>query len=124
MKNPPTDIVKQYTARKYIHMTDGVHIYAVPKKTIKEYCVSEVLARGNIPAKEFFAELDERFTKAGALLKGARHRENMTQKQFAKKLGVSQPNLSAMENGKRAIGKNIAKRIEKLFGINYRYFLE
>jgi plasmid maintenance system antidote protein VapI len=29
-----------------------------------------------------------------------------------------------MENGRRPIGKTIAKRIEKVFGTNYRYFLE
>ncbi len=40
-----------------------------------------------------------------------------------KKLNVSQTNLSAMENGRRAIGKELAKRIAILFEVDYRVFL-
>jgi len=75
-------------------------------------------------AKFLFEKLDKKFTKAGALLKGLRIREDLSQLEFAKKINVSQANLSKMENGKRPIGKIIAKRIEKAFGTNYRYFLE
>jgi len=71
-----------------------------------------------------FNKLDEQYTKAGVLLKGLRLRENLSQIEFAKKIDVTQANLSKMENGKRPIGKIIAKRIEKVFGTNYRYFLE
>ncbi len=63
-------------------------------------------------------------TKAGVLLRGTRHREGLTQVEMAKKIHVSQADLSKMESGKRPIGKIIAKRIEKIFGVNYRYFLE
>lgn len=71
-----------------------------------------------------FDKLDKSFTKAGALLKGLRARENLSQAEFAEKIHVTQANLSHMENGRRPIGKTIAKRIEKVFGTNYRYFLE
>ncbi|MFX7506925.1 helix-turn-helix transcriptional regulator, partial [Acinetobacter baumannii] len=64
------------------------------------------------------------YTKAGLLLKGVRVREGMSQKAFAQMLEIPQSNLSAMETGRRAIGKIIAKRIEKMFQVNYRYFLE
>jgi len=76
------------------------------------------------PIEEVFSELEKRYTRAGALLKGTRAREGLTQEQFAKKINVTQANLSKMETGKRPIGKTIAKRIEKIFGVNYRYFLE
>lgn len=76
------------------------------------------------PAQLFFDNLDKKHTKAGALLKGLRLREGLSQIEFAKKIKVTQANLSNMENGKRPIGKIIAKRIEKAFGTNYRYFLE
>lgn len=73
---------------------------------------------------KIFAKLEKKFTKAGALLKGLRQREGLSQISFAKKINVTQANLSNMENGRRAIGKTIAKRIEKVFSVNYRYFLE
>ena len=44
--------------------------------------------------------------------------------EFAKKIKVTQSNLSKMENGKRPIGKMVAQRIAKEFDVNYRYFLE
>lgn len=71
-----------------------------------------------------FAKLEEQYTKAGVLLKGLRVRENLSQVEFAKKIKVTQANLSNMENGKRPIGKIVAKGIEKVFGTSYRYFLE
>lgn len=74
--------------------------------------------------QSLFENLDEKFTKAGTLLKGSRLREGLSQVEFAKKIKVTQANLSNMESGKRTIGKIIAKRIEKIFGTNYRYFLE
>lgn len=49
---------------------------------------------------------------------------SLAEVEFANKIDVRQANLSNMENGRRPIGKNIAKRIEKIFGTNYRYFLE
>lgn len=79
---------------------------------------------GNISANDVFTELDKKYTKAGALLQGVRARENLSQVEFAKKINVTQANLSKMENGRRPIGQCIAKRIEKAFGVNYRYFLE
>ncbi len=69
-------------------------------------------------------QLEKKLTKAGALLKGLRTREGLSQIEFAKRIHVTQANLSNMENGRRPIGKNIAKRLEKVFGVDYRYFIE
>ena len=73
--------------------------------------------------EDAFADLDKKYTKVGALLKGLRYREDMTQKEFSEKVNVKQGDLSKMENGKRPIGKNIAKRLSKLFKVDYRMFL-
>jgi transcriptional regulator with XRE-family HTH domain len=73
-------------------------------------------------SNELFTEKE--YTKAGVLLRGLRLRENLSQVEFAKKIQITQANLSNMENGRRPIGKIIAKRIEKVFGTNYWYFLE
>lgn len=42
--------------------------------------------------------LDEKYSQAGALLRGTRHREGLSQAVFAKKLGITQGDLSKMEN--------------------------
>jgi DNA-binding XRE family transcriptional regulator len=76
-----------------------------------------------IPADEAFQDLTDRYSKAGALLKGVRIREGLTQIEFAKLINTTQANLSSMENGTRSIGKSKAKMIAKQFGVDYRYFL-
>jgi transcriptional regulator with XRE-family HTH domain len=43
--------------------------------------------------------------------------------ELAKILNISQTNLSAMENGRRAIGKELARRIAEQFEVDYRSFL-
>ena len=40
-------------------------------------------------ADETLSYLDKKYTKAGALLKGLRYRENLTQVAFAKLIGVT-----------------------------------
>jgi transcriptional regulator with XRE-family HTH domain len=77
----------------------------------------------NRSVSDIFKEMDEKYGKAGALLRGLRARENLSQIAFAKKIKVSQANLSKMENGSRPIGKTIALRIAKTFAVNYKYFL-
>lgn len=106
----PTKSDHGYVSITYDHKT-----YAIPKNIVELYPVS---------SKTVFAQLEKKLTKAGALLKGLRTREGLSQISFAKKIDVTQANLSKMENGHRPIGKIIAKRIEKIFGVNYRYFLE
>ncbi|MBB71758.1 MAG: XRE family transcriptional regulator [Legionellales bacterium] len=52
-----------------------------------------------------------------------RLRENLNQQDFAEQINITQPELSKMETGKRPIGKTVAKRIAKAFGVNYQIFL-
>lgn len=68
-------------------------------------------------------ELDMLYGKPAALLLGLRAKEALSQREFAERLGIGQSNLCNMEKGRRPIGKVMAKRLEKEFGINYRYFL-
>ena len=49
----------------------------------------------------------EKYSKAGALLRGLRVREGLNQAEFAKIIDTTQANLSSMENGNRPIGKNL-----------------
>ncbi|GHS85894.1 hypothetical protein FACS1894103_7320 [Campylobacterota bacterium] len=57
------------------------------------------------------------------ILRGLRIRENLTQEQFGKELGIAQHNVSEMETDKRTIGIRMAKRIEARFGMPYKAFL-
>lgn len=104
-----------------------VEKYLVTQKSLEakaKKAIQKAHLANSIDADVFFKSIDEKYTQAGALLRGTRHKEGLSQIDFAKKLGITQGDLSKMENGKRAIGKVIAKRIEKKFGVNYRYFLE
>lgn len=47
----------------------------------------------------------------------------MTQRELAKRLGISPANLSAMEHGRRTIGKEMAKWIAEILNVDYRCFL-
>ncbi len=110
-----------------LYITHRHTTYVIPKKIIKKYAVDTTQKKKSkvtISIQDLFDKLDEKYTKAGALLKGLRLREGLSQVAFAKKINITQANLSAMENGRRSIGKIIAKRIQKIFGTNYRYFLE
>ncbi len=59
----------------------------------------------------------------GKALAGARCREGLTQVQLSEKTGIPQRHISEMENGKRPIGKEMAKRLGKALNIGYRAFL-
>ena len=77
----------------------------------------------SIPWREAFAKDIEKYGEAGLVLAGSRHKEGMTQKELAKKLRICPHHISEMEHGKRPIGKAMAKRLAKVFKINYRAFL-
>lgn len=62
--------------------------------------------------------------QAGMVLRGARYRENMSQKELAKRSGVSQENISRIENGKRSVGEKVAKKLARPLKINYLLLLE
>lgn len=59
----------------------------------------------------------------GTILRGLRHRENLTQAEFAKRVGIPRRHISEMENGKRPIGKMSARRIAGEFNTDPRVFL-
>jgi DNA-binding XRE family transcriptional regulator len=56
-------------------------------------------------------------------LRGIRYREDLTQRQLAELTGIPQRHLSEMENGKRPIGKENAKKLAKALNADYRAFL-
>lgn len=65
----------------------------------------------------------EKYSEAGVMIRGSRAKESMTQVQLAKHLGIKQSHVSEMENGTRPVGKNMAKKLAKVFNTDYRVFL-
>ena len=49
--------------------------------------------------------------------------ENLTQKELSDRIGIKQVHISQMENNKRPIGKEMAKRFSKVLYVDYRVFL-
>jgi DNA-binding XRE family transcriptional regulator len=57
------------------------------------------------------------------VLRGLRGKEELTQAEFAERIGISQHHISEMETGKRSITADMAKRIGKIFDVSYKVFL-
>ena len=85
---------------------------------VREYQVEE-----NVPADDVLREVHEKYGKTGSVIRGFRAREEMAQIELARKLGVTQGDLSKMENGKRPVGKEMARRLAKVFSTDYRVFI-
>ena len=71
-----------------------------------------------LSAREVFPE-----GNPAMLLSGYRGKLDMTQKELAVKLGVTQNRISDMESGKRAISKDMVVKLGKLFDTPYKSFL-
>jgi DNA-binding XRE family transcriptional regulator len=72
----------------------------------------------SIPWEEVYSDFN-----GSVALRGARKRENLTQKELARLVGVGQTHISEMEHGKRPIGKDMARRLAEVLKVNYRLFL-
>lgn len=59
----------------------------------------------------------------GRILRGLRTREDLTQKSLAEKTGLRPHHISEMENGKRPIGKEVARRLAKALNADFRILL-
>lgn len=111
------------SGEKYLRLQYAGKIYQFPLKVAEKYLVRNSDDAPPISPDEVFASLNKKYTKPGALLRGIRVRENLTQIEMAKKIKVTQSDISQMENGFRRIGRSVALRIQKLFDIDYRLFL-
>ena len=72
--------------------------------------------------RECFPEISDA-QMPGVVLRGLRHREELTQAELAGIIGISQRHISEMEKGKRPIGKEMAKRLAKALNTQYKVFL-
>lgn len=79
-------------------------------------------ATDSVPWRGAYPEFSEA-QLSGKALAGARYREGLTQTRLAELTGIPQRHISEMENGKRPIGKEMAKRLGKVLNISYKVFL-
>lgn len=106
-------------------LTSKPEIYIFPKKIGRELIsyIEETYNEDSIPAHIALPELADDIRRPATILRGLRYREQLTQKQLAEKLGVHQHHLSEMENGKRPIGKEMAKKLADVLHANWKMFL-
>ena len=77
---------------------------------------------GGISWRLAFPEFAE--NEKGTVLKGARLREELTQKQLSEKTGIPQRHISEMETGKRQVGRKRAGILAGVLNVSdYRTFL-
>lgn len=80
-------------------------------------------AEGSIPWRESsqYSELME--NPPAVFLSGARYREGLTQVELAERTGIPRRHISEMENGKRPIGKQNARKLAEVLHIDPRRLL-
>jgi len=83
--------------------------------------IEAIKAGGGIPAVIINPDLET--NPGGVYLRGIRYREDLTQDQLAAQTGIHRGYISEMENGKRTIGKENAKKLAKVLSCDYRLFL-
>lgn len=105
--------------------TPKPEIYTVPREAGRELVsyIKKKYIKESTPAHIVFPELADDIKRPAIILRGLRYRENLTQKQLAEKLLIHQHHLSEMENGKRPIGKVMAKKLAETLRTNWKIFL-
>ena len=99
---------------------------AAHARAVEEFIASRVKQAAmekSVPAEKVLSELADDVKRPATLLRGARYRAGLTQKELADKLDIRQHHLSEMEHGKRPIGKQMAKRLAAVLECDYRLFV-
>jgi len=110
-----------------------IHLRGVPsdKAELVREAIEKILNLAGLPLQEM-GEGDDRLYSieevfpgfhVGHALRGLRSREGLTQKKLAEMIGAKPSHISEMENGKRPIGKEMAKRLAKALRTDYKVFL-
>lgn len=107
--------------RPIVVLRDGKIVEEIPKSVMGRHARPlETDERSSLVA-EAFPEYAGREQQVP--LRAYRHREGLTQKRLAELTGIPQHHISEMENGKRTIGKERAKRLAEALHCDYRRLL-
>ena len=128
MKKLPTDALKIIVEKgKRKHRMFLVPTNKVQGITalIKQFGIDNKINKdkADIDIISIFSNLNQKYSKPGAILRGARLKEGLSQKKLAEQMKNSQTHISEMEHGKRPIGKKMSQRFSKILKINYKVFL-
>ncbi len=103
-------------------VTIRLRVHPNNAEKIKEYARSiETGSERNYSVAETFPEYIGKEQQTA--IRAYRHREYITQRQLSTMTGIPQRHISEMENGKRVIGKEMAKRLGKALKADYKMFL-
>lgn len=114
-------------ARTKKHPTERIGFVGSPevisrlRKFALEVGAGVIEATDTIPVIEISPEIEA--NPGGVYLRGIRLREELSQEELAKLTGIPRSNISAMEHGKRPVGKETAKRLAAVLKCDYRRFL-
>ncbi len=104
----------------------AVHHVSNLKKFIR-HALDDYFEQEAVELSEIRAQMKKRYGTAfqtpGYYLRVYRTRANLTQVVLAKKINVKQHHLSEIENNKRSIGKELAKKLAAVLKCDYRKFL-
>jgi hypothetical protein len=115
----------EHTKKRHI---DDVTLSFIGPSEMKDKAIELMLSigfvdnQGGIPWRLAFPEFAG--NEKGAILKGARLQEELTQKQLSEKTGIPQRHISEMETGKRQVGRKRAEILAEALNVSdYRIFL-
>lgn len=128
MKKLPTDALKIVVEKN----KKKNRMFLVPKykaqgliSLIEEFEIDSKINENKIDTNttDIFSNLNQKYSKPGAILRGARLKEGLSQKKLAEQMKIPPNHISEMEHGKRPIGKKMSQRFSKILKINYKVFL-
>jgi DNA-binding XRE family transcriptional regulator len=103
------------------------YISAKNMDKLESFLEKYTIAEGNDKPEsweELAKDRIKKYKKSGLVLRGMRYRENISQKKLAEQSGVSQNEISKIENGKRAVGEKVAKRLATALRMDYRLLID
>jgi len=107
------------------HRTECIELRLVGPPQNRDKVIEAIRPFGFVeessPWRECFSGAEDNFP--GMALVGARTKEGLTQRELSMIAGIPQRHISEMENGKRTIGKERAKKLAEVLKVNYRIFL-
>lgn len=123
------ELMKRQTTDNFV----DIYLRGVPsdKAEMVKEAIEKIFKLAGMPLKSM-KEYDDRLYSIeevfpdfhiGHALRGLRSREGLTQKQLAEMIEAKPSHISEMENGKRSIGKEMAKRLARALRTEYKVFL-
>lgn len=122
IENQPCEVIIRMPGKKEIHSYIPQIAFKKLEGFLSQYSEKEP-SKDSVDWREVAKDSFEKYGEAGTYIRGARYREGLSQKKLAELSGVTQENISRIENGKRSVGEQVAKKLAKPLKIDYRMLL-